>query len=82
MASESYIPHSVQPIQIPKKVEDPVARSIAKPDAFAKPATMGKAGAPTNQKGNKPTRIRTMDWKRGRGRPRKTLRDIRDVHFF
>jgi len=57
---------------------DPVARSIAKPDAFAKPATMGKPGQPTS----KQTRVRTMDWKRGRGRPRKTLRDKRDVKFF
>lgn len=57
---------------------DPVARSIAKPDAFAKPATIGKPGQPTA----KQTRVRTMDWKRGRGRPRKTLRDKRDVKFF
>ena len=60
--------------------EDPVARSIAKPDAFAKPATIGKPGAPTNQKPG--TRMRTMDWKRGRGRPRKTAFDKRKVKFF
>ena len=67
-------------LNIPKKEPevDPVARSIAKPDAFAKPATMGKPGQPTA----KQTRVRTMDWKRGRGRPRKTLRDKRDVRFF
>lgn len=68
---------------IPKKLEpnpDPVARSIAKPDAFAKPASIGKPGSPTNQKPN--TRVRTMMWKRTIGRPRKTLRDPRKVKFF
>lgn len=63
----------------PKKIEDPVARSIAKPDAFAKPATIGKPGMATNQK---PTRLRTMDWKRTRGRPRKRPFDVRDVKYF
>ena len=62
-----------------KKIEDPVARSIAKPDAFAKPASIGKPGQPTNQK---TTRVRTMDWKRTRGRPRKTAFDKRKVIFF
>lgn len=61
-----------------KKPEDPVARSIAKPDAFAKPATIGRPGAPTA----KQTRVRTMMWKRGRGRPRKTPFDKRKVTFF
>ena len=61
-----------------QKIEDPVARSIARPDAFAKPATIGKPGSPTNRT----TRVRTMDWKRGRGRPRKTPFDKRDVKFY
>jgi hypothetical protein len=70
-------------LSIPQKkieeVVDPVARSIAKPDAFAKPATIGKPGQATN---HKPTRIRTMDWKRTRGRPRKKAFDKRAVKFF
>lgn len=66
-------------MELPKKIEeDPVARSIAKPDAFAKPASMGKPGQPTA----KQTRVRTMDWKRTRGRPRKTPFDKRKVVFF
>jgi hypothetical protein len=71
--------HSAGVQQTEKKIEDPVARSIAKPDAFAKPAIIGKPGAPTNSKS---TRIRTMNWKRGRGRPRKTRPDPRKVKFF
>ncbi len=59
-----------------KKPVDPVQRSIAKPDAFSKPATLTAKPAP------KQTRIRTMDWKRGRGRPRKTPVDKRKVTFF
>lgn len=58
-----------------KKPIDPVARSLAKPDAFAKPASFAKPGT-------KPTRVRTMDWKRGRGRPRKRPFDKRKVVFF
>lgn len=61
---------------------DPVERSVAKPDAFSKPAAIGKPGSPTNQKPTKDTRIRTMDWKRTRGRPRKTPFDKRKVRFF
>lgn len=61
---------------VPKPPVDPVARSIAKPDAFAKPATLTAKPAP------KQTRVRTMDWKRGRGRPRKTVVDRRKVRFF
>jgi hypothetical protein len=64
---------------VPKPEIDPVERSIAKPDAFAKPGSFGKPGQATNQKG---TRIRTMDWKKGRGRPRKTAFDKRDVTFW
>ena len=62
----------------PTKEQDPVARSIAKPDAFAKPATMGKMGFASS----KPTRMRVMGWKRGPGRPRKRPFDKRDVKFY
>ena len=62
-----------------KKPIDPVERSIAKPDAFAKPASFNAKPA---SKSPKNTRIRTMDWKRTRGRPRKRPFDPRKVHFF
>lgn len=52
--------------------QDPVARSIAKPDAFAKPATIGKGSV---------TRVRLTNEK-PKGRPRKRKRDKRDVKFF
>lgn len=66
---------------VPKPPVDPVARSIAKPDAFSKPASFtGKDKAKSAPSKN--TRIRTMDWKRGKGRPRKMPRDPRDVKFF
>jgi len=61
----------------PQKPIDPVERSIAKPDAFSKPAAFNSKPA---AKG--PTRIRTMDWKRGKGRPRKMPFDKRDVKFY
>lgn len=64
-------------ISTPEKPIDPVQRSIAKPDAFSKPATLTAKASPKG-----PTRIRTMDWKRGRGRPRKTPVDKRKVTFF
>lgn len=60
--------------------EDPVARSMAKPEPFAKPGSIGKAGAPTNK--SPTTRVRTLGWKRGRGRPRKSAPDPRNVAFF
>ena len=60
----------------PKKEEppqDPVARSLARPDACAKPAVIGKHTTgvrvrPTNQ--------------RMPGRPKRKKRDVRDVKFF
>lgn len=62
----------------PLKPLDPVERSIAKPDAFAKPGHMGKAGFATNRS----TRVRPLGWKRGPGRPRKRPFDKRQVKFF
>lgn len=64
-------------VQFPNQPVDPVARSIAKPDAFMKPGSIGKAGAPTNQ-----TRIRPLNWKRTRGRPRIHPKDKRKIDFF
>jgi hypothetical protein len=56
-------------------INETVARSIAKPDAFMKPATIGKhtAGAKV--------RVRLTN-QRPPGRPRKHKRDPRDVKFW
>lgn len=54
-----------------KKPEDPVARSLARPDACAKPATMGKVRVRVTQ-GDK-----SLKRKRKRGPA-----DKRDVHFY
>lgn len=51
---------------------DPVAASIAKPNAFAKPGTMA----------GKSVRFRPLVAKRGPGRPRIHKADPRKVHFF
>lgn len=65
--------------QVKKPEQDPVARSIAKPDAFAKPCSIGKPGQATAKGG---TRVRTMSWKRGAGRPRINPVDKRKVKFY
>lgn len=52
-------------------VEDPVARSLAKPDACAKPATMGKVRVRVTQ-GDK-----SLKRRRKRG-----PHDKREVHFY
>lgn len=66
------------PVEIPnypdpkKKAElDPVARSIAKPDAFAKPATMGKG-----------VRVRVSSGDKSLKPKRKKKHDKRDVQFY
>lgn len=57
----------------PKPKEDPVARSLARPDACAKPATMGKGSV----------RIRPMaDSQKVKIRRKKKKHDPRDVHFY
>lgn len=59
----------------PKKEEppqDPVARSLARPDACAKPAVIGHP---------KGVRVRPTN-QRLPGRPKKKKRDIRDVKYF
>lgn len=61
---------------IPPKPIDPVERSLSKPNPFAKPGSITKT-AP-----DKATRMRTLNWKRGRGRPRIHPKDPRNVTFF
>jgi hypothetical protein len=58
-----------------KKPEDPVARSIAKPNAFASPGTLAK----TNEKG---TRVRPLAVKKSPGRQRIRKRDPRFVRYY
>ncbi len=56
-----------------KPEEDPVARSIARPDAFAKPATMG----------NVKVRVRLTSGDKSLKRKKKKHRgDKRDVTFY
>lgn len=50
---------------------DPVARSLSKPDACAKPCTMGK-----------PVRIRVNQSNKSLKRKKKYPRDKRDVLFY
>lgn len=66
------IPHYPQP----KQKEDPVQRSLARPDACAKPCSMGKGAG---------VRVRPMSekqWKKVTFRRKKRKHDYRDVHFF
>ena len=63
-----------QPIPVP--VNPTVAKSIARPDAFSKPGTSGKWSP------GKGVRFRSLQVKKGPGRPRKKLRDPRDVRFY
>ena len=56
---------------VPVKPQTAVERSIAKPDAFAKPGTLG----------NK-TRVRLLSAKPKSGRQRKRKHDPRKIHFF
>ena len=53
---------------------DAVARSLARPDAFAKPATIGKSSS-------KGVRVRLTN-QRMPGRPKRKKRDYRDVKFY
>lgn len=52
-------------------VSDPVARSMSKPDACAKPCTMGK-----------PVRVRVTQGDKSLKRKKKYPRDKRDVVFY
>lgn len=53
-----------------QKKEDPVARSLARPDACAKPATMGKV------------RVRVTQGDKSLKRKKKRRNDKRDVTFY
>lgn len=61
---------------VPIKV-DPVARSIARPDAFMKPGSVGKS----NGRGSNAVRVRMSNPNR-KGRTKKFNRDYRDVQFY
>lgn len=63
------IPHYPKP---PEPVTDAVVRSIAKPDAFAKPGVVGNPG--------RGVRIRLTTNKSAK--PRKRKKDYRDVNFY
>jgi hypothetical protein len=60
-------------------VNPAVAKSIARPDAFAKAGTMGKASPGSKSQG---MRFRALKYQRGPGRPRKNPRDIRQVIYY
>lgn len=55
-----------------RKPVDPVARSLAKPDACAKPATLG----------NSKVRVRVTSGDKSLKRKKRRKNDPRDVHFF
>ena len=69
-----------EPTIQPKPPVDPVERSIAKPDAFMKPGSIGKSGFAKARTAS--TRVRPLGWKRGPGRPRKRAIDPRNVKFW
>ena len=66
------------PLAVAVAVNPTVAKSVARPDAFSKPGTMGKAT--TGKPGG--VRFRALKATRGPGRPRKHARDVRDVQYF
>lgn len=59
----------LKPEPVPIKKEDPVARSLAKPDACAKPATFAKG-----------VRVRPMSG--DKSLKRRKRKDPRDVQFY
>lgn len=63
----------------PVAITPAVAKSIARPDAFAKAGTMAKSSAPAKPAG---VRFRAIKYQRGPGRPRKNPRDVRDVLYY
>ena len=66
-----------QPPSAPVAVNPAVAKSIARPDAFSKPGSMGKTAAKSNG-----MRFRALKYQRGPGRPRKHARDARAVIYY
>ena len=71
------VPTTPQPPSAPAAVNPTVAKSIARPDAFAKAGSMGKAS--TKPAG---VRFRALKYQRGPGRPRKHARDARQVIYY
>jgi hypothetical protein len=66
----------IKKAEVPVKQQTAVERSLARPDAWAKPGTIG------NVKGNVKTWVRTTALKPKSGRPRRKKRDPRDIHYF
>lgn len=60
-------------VKPPQPIVDPVTKSVANPNAFAKP------GVASQGRG---TRFRPLQAKRPPGRPRKHKKDPRDVTFY
>ena len=71
------VPTTPQSPSAPVAVNATVAKSIARPDAFSKPGSMGKAS--TKSAG---VRFRALKYQRGPGRPRKHARDVRNVLYY
>jgi hypothetical protein len=73
----------VKPAAVPLSqavaVNPTVAKSIARPDAFSKAGTIGKA-APAAK--SQSMRFRPLKYQRGPGRPRKNPRDVRNVIYY
>lgn len=67
------------PLIKPPEELDAVAKSIAKPHAFAKAGTMGSKNVPH---GTKNVRFRPLTTKQPPGRQRKRKPDPRKVHYF
>ena len=73
------VPKTPQPLKENVPIlNETVARSIAKADAFMKPCAVGKGTG----RGTPATRIRLSNVKPKSGRQRKRARDPRDVKFF
>jgi hypothetical protein len=71
---------AVNPTANPPAGNPTVAKSIARPDAFSKAGTMGKASAPAGKQQG--MRFRPLKYQRGPGRPRKKARDVRSVIYY
>lgn len=66
------------PLSVAVAVNPTVAKSVARPDAFSKAGTMGKASPGKSQS----MRFRPLKYQRGPGRPRKNPRDYRAVIYY
>ena len=70
----------VEAVAVNPAANPTVAKSIARPDAFSKAGTMGKASAPAGKQQR--MRFRALKYQRGPGRPRKNPRDVRNVIYY